>query len=275
MPVTTGASFDGVDDSLSKTWSGKTQSSSRKLTVAGWFEAPDSSSAPSFQLGCPGGGVITFVLTDSNGFGGVVSTYSPAFYIASDDGSAVIMEKGASSYSSATKYFMMASIDTTQAVQADRCKLWFGAYNGPVALISGWTDLLGGASGLGLNDDFERGSSAGNAEDYLSEDGSGTYRKAKYGDLYYLDGIAAADPSAFVSNYATAAVPGTYSGSYGNMGFHLDFTNSGALGADSSGNANNFTVKGAPVQLTGYFPSTASGSLIFNPLRNIQHILVR
>lgn len=191
-------------------------------------------------------------MTDSNGFGGVVSTYSPAFYIVSDDGSAVIMEKGASSYSSATKYFMMASIDTTQATQSNRCKLWFGTYNGTIALISGWTDLLGGTSGLGLNDDFDRGSSAGNAEDYLSEDGSSTYRKAKYGDLYYLDGIALADPSAIVDSYATTAKPKTYTGSYGNMGFHLDFSNSGALGADSSGNGNNFTVHGAPTKITSY-----------------------
>jgi hypothetical protein len=32
-----------------------------------------------------------------------------------------------------------------------------------------------------------------------------------------------------------------FSGSYGTNGFYLDFENSGSLGADQSGNGNNFT----------------------------------
>ena len=36
--------------------------------------------------------------------------------------------------------------------------------------------------------------------------------------------------------------PIEYSGTYGNNGFYLDFENSGSLGADVSGNGNNFTV---------------------------------
>jgi hypothetical protein len=35
--------------------------------------------------------------------------------------------------------------------------------------------------------------------------------------------------------------PIRYSGSYGTNGFYLDFENSGSLGADQSGNGNNFT----------------------------------
>lgn len=40
MATTTGISFDGVNDEVSKTWTGKTVSNNKKFTFAAWFELP-------------------------------------------------------------------------------------------------------------------------------------------------------------------------------------------------------------------------------------------
>jgi hypothetical protein len=63
--------------------------------------------------------------------------------------------------------------------------------------------------------------------------------------------------------------PISYSGSYGTNGFYLDFENSGSLGADQSGNGNNFTptnlastdqTTDTPTNNFCYFKSFRSGS---------------
>jgi len=76
---------------------------------------------------------------------------------------------------------------------------------------------------------------------------------ARYANsAYYLDGYATEyyfiDGSVVdVSNFAEADTdsgiwkPKEYTGTYGSKGFYLDFENSGSLGADQSGNGNNFT----------------------------------
>ena len=60
-------------------------------------------------------------------------------------------------------------------------------------------------------------------------------------DVYFIDGQSL-DPTSF-GEYDDSGIwkPIEYSGSYGTNGFYLDFENSGSLGADQSGNGNNFT----------------------------------
>jgi hypothetical protein len=64
-------------------------------------------------------------------------------------------------------------------------------------------------------------------------------------ESYFIDGQALA-PSSFgeTSNITGTWVPKKYSGTYGNNGYYLNFSNPSSLGTDTSGRGNNFTVVG-------------------------------
>jgi hypothetical protein len=59
-----------------------------------------------------------------------------------------------------------------------------------------------------------------------------------------------------------------YSGSYGTNGFYLDFENSGSLGADQSGNGNNFT----PTNLASTDQTTDTPTNNFATLNSVERI---
>jgi len=58
-----------------------------------------------------------------------------------------------------------------------------------------------------------------------------------------------------------------YTGTYGTNGFKLDFTNSGALGTDSSGNGNNWTPQGGITSVNQYTDTSTNNYCVLNPLR--------
>lgn len=69
-------------------------------------------------------------------------------------------------------------------------------------------------------------------------------------DTYLIDGQALT-PSSFGKTDSNGVwVPIKYAGTYGTNGCKLAFGSSGALGTDTSGNGNNWTVNGSPVQTT-------------------------
>jgi hypothetical protein len=76
-------------------------------------------------------------------------------------------------------------------------------------------------------------------------DGSGTFFNGYMAEVVLVDGQAL-DPTSFGefdSDSPTIWKPKNVSGlTFGTNGFHLDFENSSSLGADVSGNSNNFTV---------------------------------
>jgi hypothetical protein len=77
---------------------------------------------------------------------------------------------------------------------------------------------------------------------------SSTYFDGVLADLHFVDG-AALDASHFGGFDANGKWhPKKYAGTYGVTGFRLDFANSGSLGADVSGNGNNWTPQASPVQ---------------------------
>lgn len=59
-------------------------------------------------------------------------------------------------------------------------------------------------------------------------------------EVHAVDG-SALDPTSFGEYKSGVWIPKEYTGSYGTNGFHLEFANSGSLGADTSGNSNNWT----------------------------------
>jgi hypothetical protein len=91
-------------------------------------------------------------------------------------------------------------------------------------------------------------------------------------DVHFIDGQALT-PSSFTETNATTGqlVPKAYTGTYGTNGFRLNFSDNSAataatLGADSSGNGNNWTPNNLSVNAGGPFPiSTSTGGLpIYN-----------
>ena len=71
--------------------------------------------------------------------------------------------------------------------------------------------------------------------------GSGVFFKGYMAHIHYVDGQSL-DPTQFGEyNSDGVWVPKEYSGSYGNNGFYLDFSDPSNIGADRSGNGNNWT----------------------------------
>ena len=95
---------------------------------------------------------------------------------------------------------------------------------------------------------------------------SGYYYSGYLSEYYFIDGQQL-DPTSFGEFDADSGVwkPIAYTGTYGTNGFFLEFQSSGALGTDSSGNANTFTVN----NLTSIDQTTdtpTNNFATFNPL---------
>lgn len=98
-----------------------------------------------------------------------------------------------------------------------------------------------------LNGTISQNSTGGNQSGVTYEIGhQGTqsrYLDGYLAEIYMIDGQALS-PTDFGEFDQDTGIwkPIIYTGSYGTNGFYLDYENSGSLGADQSGNGNNFTV---------------------------------
>ncbi len=137
-------------------------------------------------------------------------------------------------------YHFVIAIDTTQATQADRAKLW----------VNGVSQAANkGASTLALNATMSV--NAASTTHYIGGTGSAGYYANGYLTEYnFIDGQAL-DASYFGEFNDDTGVwkPKAYSGSYGTNGFYLDFgdnSSTTALGYDAAGSndwtPNNFSV---------------------------------
>ena len=82
-------------------------------------------------------------------------------------------------------------------------------------------------------------------EHFVGRDAYGNGWGGYIADMIFLDGIAG-DADSFGESHEDTGIwiPKKYSGSFGNNGYHLDFESSGSMGADASGNSNDFTLTG-------------------------------
>ena len=131
-------------------------------------------------------------------------------------------------------YHIVTSVDTTQVTSSDRVKIWInGVLQTSFSTASyptlNATNNFSGTDIKQLIASLRDGSTILNGG-YLSE-------------IYVLDGInkTAEDFGEFDADSGVWK-PIVYEGTYGTNGFFLEFQDSGALGTDSSGNANTFTV---------------------------------
>jgi len=129
-------------------------------------------------------------------------------------------------------YHFVVAFDTTQATASNRVKFYV---NGE--LITNFT-----------NSDYP----TLNYDDYVNTTNPFVIGYGDKSPTYYFDGYMAEvnfidgqqlDASSFGEFDEDSGIwkPIQYTGSYGTNGFYLDFENSGSLGADQSGNGNNFT----------------------------------
>ena len=82
----------------------------------------------------------------------------------------------------------------------------------------------------------------GSYSNYLGRASGGNYLDGYLAEVNFIDGQALS-PTDFGEFDEDSGIwkPIEYTGTYGTNGFYLDFENSGSLGADQSGNGNNFT----------------------------------
>ena len=173
-------------------------------------------------------------------------------------------------------YHFVIKMDTTQSTESDRFKFF----------INGVDKTSGYSTGItypSLNKTIIATSSGRNV--YIGGDGStgGSTRKfdGYMAETVLLDGTAL-DADSFGEFDEDSGIwkPIDVSGlTFGNNGFYLHFENSGSLGADVSGNGNNFTVNnltaidqttdtptnnfatGNPLDYSGTAPTLGNGNL--------------
>jgi len=130
-------------------------------------------------------------------------------------------------------YHIVLAVDTTQATASNRAKLYINSEQ--VTDFVSW-----GENYPPQNDDLAVNAAAlHKISGYTG--GSGYHWDGHMAEAHFIDGQAL-DPSNFgeTGDYGEWK-PIEYEGTYGTNGFYLDFENSGSLGADVSGNSNNWT----------------------------------
>ena len=130
-------------------------------------------------------------------------------------------------------YHILLSVDTTQATSSNRMKLY----------VNG-SQITAFEFETQPTQNFDTDINSANLHRIGVYDGSSDFAFNGYmSDYYFIDGQALT-PSSFGETDQDTNIwkPIPYTGSFGTNGFYLEFQNSGALGTDSSGNGNTFTV---------------------------------
>jgi len=130
-------------------------------------------------------------------------------------------------------YHVCVAVDTTQATEANRMKAWLNGVE-----VTDWSQHQIPAQ------NFQCALESGN------EMAWGGYRPSNLvlfsgylAECHYLDGVAKVQTD-FGEYDEDSGIwkPKAYAGTYGDNGCYLNFDDSASLGADSSGNGNNFTL---------------------------------
>ena len=151
-------------------------------------------------------------------------------------------------------YHIVVRVDTTQSTEADRFKLYVNGSEETSFSTSNYPTQ---------NRDVKM-----TAQPYIGTEwqGSGVnYFDGNMTHIHYTDGQSY-DASTFGETDSTSGIwkPKTApSVTYGSKGFFLKFENSGAMGTDSSGNSNTFTVSGS---LTQNVDTPSNNFATWNPL---------
>ena len=259
---------NGSSDHLTKNFSG-TQDSRRKFTVSSWIKRSKLSDGDQRIWGSSEGsgeGYNSFGWNGSDKLKVLSGNTSNSGTQLNFESNQVFRDVSAWSH-------LVYAVDTTQGTESNRVKIY---HNG--TQITSWgtatypsqnTDLLTSTTPqmtIGMRD--LRGTDANFYSGYISE-------------FVFIDNQQL-DPTSFGEFDEDSGIwkPIDVSGlTFGTNGFYLDFENSGALGADVSGNSNNFTVNNltaidqstdtctnnfatmSPIDFAGSAPTLSNGNL--------------
>ena len=208
--------------------SGSTPTNSKKFTYSFWVKRSTLSADQAF---------LSYE-TDSNNRGGIELQSGDKFrYFERVSGSnTIVVEPTRLFRDVAAWYHIVVATDTTQSTASDRVKIYVNGVQE--------TDFST-ATYPSLNSDTRANGST------VKNIGRRNVNDDYYFDGYlshavFVDGSALA-PTVFGQTDSTSGIwkfKGPTGVTFGNNGFHLKFENSGALGTDSSGNSNTFTVNG-------------------------------
>jgi hypothetical protein len=149
-------------------------------------------------------------------------------------------------------YNVVFSVDTTQAIESSRVKLYVNGEQ-----VTSFSTSTYPA----LDKEFD----VNEPSPFSMSVGATPYNTAHFdgymSDVYFIDGQAL-DPTSFGEEKDGTWIPSTYSGSYGTNGFHLEFD--GAV-TDSSGNGNDWTANN--ISSDDYVPDSPTNNFAtLNPL---------
>jgi len=215
--------FDGSSDYLNRTFG--TATNRLKLTISVWLKKSDLTTGLFFSSYNSGSFRFQFYFDGSDRLG--------LLNVDSGTNNVELITNRVFRDLSAF-YNLQAVIDTTQSTASDRVKIY----------VNGVQETsFSTATYPSQNADMSLG--AGSYSCQLGRYGGGSdYFSGYMSEVIYLDGQTL-DPTSFGEFDEDTGIwkPIDVSGlTFGNEGFYLDFENSGSLGADVSGNGNNFTV---------------------------------
>jgi hypothetical protein len=130
-------------------------------------------------------------------------------------------------------YHVCVAVDTTQATAANRMKAWLNGVE-----VTDWSQLQ-----IPIQD-FECALESGTAMAWGGYRNDNLLLFSGYlAECHYLDGVAKVQTD-FGEYDEDSGIwkPKAYTGTYGDNGCYLNFDDSASLGADSSGNGNDFTL---------------------------------
>jgi hypothetical protein len=130
-------------------------------------------------------------------------------------------------------YHLVVAVDTTQATSSDRVKI----YQNGVQITSFST---AGYPSLNYNTIFNNSGTTYQ----ISGQSVAEYFDGYISEFHWIDGQALAPTDFGETNDDGVWVPKAYAGTYGTNGFYIKGEDSADLGADYSGNANDFTSSG-------------------------------
>ena len=211
--------ISGNSDYLSKTLT--TPTNNKIWTYSAWV-----------KRGRIGSAVIDELIT-AGGNNGVFGFFGDQLEYYEWNGSTVTSELATNALyrDPAAWYHIVFAVDTTQATAANRYKLY----------VNG-TQITSFSTATYPTQNYNTYTNSAIAHYVGFESVDVRYFDGYMADAYLVDGQAL-DPTSFGATDANGYWrPKAYTGTYGTNGFHLAFGNGAALGTDTSGAGNNFTV---------------------------------
>ena len=155
-------------------------------------------------------------------------------------------------------YHIVVAVDTTQGTAANRVKIYINGVQETSFSTSTYPSQ---------NFNTKINSAVLHTIGGYSSGSSGDFWNGSMTHIHFIDGLQYA-PTVFGEVDSTSGIwkaKTSVSATYGNNGFFLKMENSGAMGTDSSGKSNNFTVNGT---LTQNIDSPDNNFATMNPLDN-------